>query len=505
MIAQSDASIPSSKPTSTWRERLGICACSVLREKRSSRLIFGAVVFALIVLAAAAQGAVVEEDPNLGPKAAGDKTGFVFEYLNYQDHVYSQSQKTELGDAVNLDVGLRYQFDANSFGRVRFATDPVQNRENNKSSEFEFLGGHKRDNWYFQIDTKVLTNDGTTGGTSIGLDLLSELTSIKYADRDFDVIFYPFNFDGEVGSEFNTWDVTRIYSITGAPTTINATPVANEKVTVKTIPGIEMGWVNAEEGSTFSSRAYVGIGAATFLYPNASTFNIETAPTADRWERREDVGYKIGFNLNEKDVYRVKFQIAGHTDTEHTGALLAAAASLYSIGRLGPYILEGELTGSKAGSAPYRLARTGDWFEDTAPFQPVYSDVFGTHQNWIGKTDGAASFRIGYETSSTVPYLSVKYQGPRFIFRDRESAHRLRTGDESDSHGGLTRLGVGAFFNAGQFAVNPELEYFKAKNAVFANASDVRSDRRLASFKTEDYQLSLLITYRLDENRTFRP
>lgn len=474
--------------------------------KRSSNLrsqIFS-VLAALLVAFALAQtsdAAVVEEDPNPGPEAGAKRQGFFLEYLNYFDYVYSQSKKTELGDAVNMDVGVRYQHTPNTFARIRFATDPVQNRFNNKTSQFEFLGAHRLDEWYFQIDTEILTNDGTTGGTAIGLDLDSELTQIRYASPRFDFIFFPFNFDTEVGSEFNTWDVARIYFVEGAPTTVNPTQLGSERILEKTIPGFELAWKS--EGGL--GRVYAGFGATTFLYPNIESFNIETSPTADRWERKEDVGYKIGATYQEPDVLRLKFQAAGHTETQRTGSLLAGAASVYGIGRAGQLIFENEWTVSKAGEAPYRLRRDNEWFEDITPFQPVYADVFGARQSWIGKTDFATSFRLGYQMDSTTPYLTYKHQGANFIFRDRESAHRLRTGDEADSHGGLNRIGFGAFFAAGQFIVNPEFEYFKAKNAVFANASDVRADRRLASFSTEDYQLSLLITYRVDENLTFQP
>lgn len=457
----------------------------------------------LMGLGLQARAAVVEEDPNLGPDAAPGRHGVFLEFLNYEDYIYSQSKKTEVGDATKVDVGLRYQYSPETFARLRFVTDPVENRFNNKTSKFEILAGHKHGPWYFQMDTDVLTDDGPTGGTSIGMDLTSELTSISYGGDTFDFTFYPFNFDGEVGSEFNTWDVTRIYFISDAPTTVNPTQLGNEKIIKKTIPGFELAWRFLEDKN---ARVYVGLGAASFLYPMNSSFNIETAPTADRWERREDVGYKAGFTYQIPDQFRLKLQGAAHTDTLHTGSLLAGAASVYCIGRLGFVILENEWTLSKAGDAPYRLSRSGTWFEDVTPYQPIYADVFGQHQNWIGKTDYATSFRLGYEyNDSTTPYLTYKYQGPNFIFRDRESAHRLRTGDESDSHGGLHRAGFGVFFYSGNFVVNPEFEFFRAKNAVFANASDVRTDRRLASFSNEDYQLSLLITYRVDGFLSFRP
>lgn len=458
-------------------------------------------VILLLALGVQAPASVIEEDPNPGPEAAGARRGILLEYLTFEDYLYSQSKKTEIGDALRMDVGLRYQYSDTTFGRLRFATDPVENRYNNKTSKFEILGGHQEGAWYFQLDTEILTNETANGGTSIGLDLDSELTLVRYNRGDFDYTFYPFNFDGEVGYEFNTWDVTRLYFVEGAPSTVNPTPLGTEKVSEKTIPGFEVGWSFAER----RARAYAGLGAASFLYPVNPAFNIETAPTADRWERREDVGYKAGFTYRDEGAFRGEFKYVGHTQSERTGSLLAAAGSLYGIGRLGRFVIENEWAYSKAGQAPYRLNRTGEWFEDQTPWEPVYSDDFGDRQDWIDKADFATSFRAGYERDDVTPYLTAKYQGPHFIFRERESAHRLRTADESESHGGLNRIGFGAFFYSGSFVVNPEFEWYKAKNPVFGNASDVRADRRLASFRDEDYQLRLTVSYTIGPNPTFKP
>lgn len=470
-----------------------------LRSRLHSLLLVCALVSTLPLTATAA---VVEEDPNLGPQAGGDRQGVFLEYLNYEDYIYSQSKKTELGDAVKVDIGVRYQHSKDTFMRVRFFTDPAENRFNNKTSNFEFLAGHQRENWYFQIDTDIATSDGPTGGTSIGLDLDSELTEIAYSADNFEFIFYPFNFDTEVGSEFNTRDVARIFFIEGAPTSVSQVQAGGEKIASKTLPGFELAY---RFGENQAGRAYVGFGAATYLYPLNPAFDITTSPVADRWERKEDVGYKLGMTYAVPDQMRLKFQLAGHNETVETGSLLAGAASAYGIFRFGDVLFENEYTASQAGKAPYRLLRSGEWFEDKVPYQPVYSDVFGARQNWIDKSDMAASFRLGFQRENFVPYLTYKYQGGNFIFRDRESAHLLRTGDESESHGGLQRAGFGAFFYSGNFVVNPEFEYYKAKNAVFANSADIRADRRLATFRSEDYQARILITYRVDGTQTFKP
>lgn len=446
--------------------------------------------------------AVVEEDPTFKPEAFGEQKGLFVEYFNYEDYVYSRSKKTELGDKVELDLGLRYQYDKDTFARLRFETDPSDNRFDNKTSKFELLAGHNSGTLFVQLDAELNTDETSTGGSSIGLDLDSELTLISYRMDPWDFRFYPFNFDGEVGREFNTWDVTRIYFIDGAPSTVNNTQLADEKIAAKTIPGFEIGY-SFDLGS-MPSYVYAGIGAATYLYPTNETFDIESARTADRWERKEDVAYKGGMRTFGKD-FRLEIEYVAHTQAKETGSLLEAAGSIYNIFRAGGFLVENEVTYSSAGERPYRISRDGQWFEETTPFQPVYSDYYGNRQNWLGKEDVAYSLRVGLEKDNTVPYLAYKYQGKHFIFRDRESAHTLRTADETQSHGGLHRYGVGAFFYAGNFVINPEFEFLQANKPVFGNSSDVRQDRVLSSFEKEDYLLFLTVTYNFGVAKNFRP
>src|SRR5690606_14845521 len=93
--------------------------------------------------------------------------------------------------------------------------------------------------------------------------------------------------------------------------------------------------------------------------------------------------------------------------SEETGSLLQAAGSIYTLGRMGRVILEGEVAYSHGGERPYRLNDSQAWFEETAPWAPVYSDTSGTQlQSWIGKSDFASSFRMGLESETLTPYLS---------------------------------------------------------------------------------------------------
>jgi len=58
---------------------------------------------------------------------------FVIDRIIYEERAYSTAQKTELGDSVELEMGIRYQKDENSFARFRFETDPAENRKDNES------------------------------------------------------------------------------------------------------------------------------------------------------------------------------------------------------------------------------------------------------------------------------------------------------------------------------------------------------------------------------------
>lgn len=455
-------------------------------------------------------GADIEEDPVLRSDEVGEKTGFFIEYFNYQEYVYSKSKKTELGDNVEVDTALRYQFGDATFGRVRFETDPVQNRAANKTSQVEFLAGHRVNNWYFQVDVEVRGDDTSTsagntqtGETSIGLDLDSHLTKIMYVFQPFDLIFYPFNFDGEVGREFNTWDVTRLYFIEGSPSSFPAgPPTAGESIAEKTIPGLELGMSFSD---AVTARAYVGVGAASYLYPTDPSFEIDQAGvTASRWERQEDIGYKAGFHYRNPE-FRLELEYVGHTQADETGSLLKEAASLYMIGRVSGLLIEPEIAYSHAGSRAYRLSSARTWFEETTPFDPLYQDYSRNRQDWLGESDLAYHLRVGIESESFVPYVSYKYQGKHFIFRERESAHRLRVADESASHGGLSRYGLGAFFYNGNFLVNPHFEFLQARNPVFYSSTDVRADRLATEFKKQDYLLYLTVSYSYGPSRVFRP
>lgn len=429
-----------------------------------------------------------------------EKTGLYLERASYEEYVYSRGRKTELGDQVEVDMALRYQHDERTYGRLRFETDPIENRFDNKTSRFEIVGGHHYREFAIRVDAELNLNDN--GGQSIGLDLDSRGTFISYQkERGFGFIFFPFNFDTQVGREFNTWDVARLYYIEGSPSSVTFDQNEDEKMANKTIPGIEF---NYRPHGHRGWKAYVGFGLATYLYPSNDDFDIRQNAVADRWQRNESFGYKFGVTYKGPSIHdptMFNFQVAGHNKTEETGALLEMAASGNARFFVDQWFIDGEITYSKAGKSPYNLARGMEWFEDLSPvFSPVYSDLFGNDQDWIGKSDMAAALKLGYLFEDFLPYGFIRWQGKHFVYRDRESAHRLRTADDALSHGGLTRLGAGLYQQYGKFTVNPEFEWRSARNPVFGDSSDVREDRRISRFRKQDFLITLSVTYFWDGN-----
>tara|TARA_B100001971_G_scaffold37960_1_gene33021 strand:+ start:62466 stop:63890 length:1425 start_codon:yes stop_codon:yes gene_type:complete len=420
----------------------------------------------------------------------------IFDRVIYNDSVYSDSRKTELGDQSEINLAFRYHTDENTFARFRMATDPSENRFDNKTSRFEFIFSKQFKNLRFQIDMELLTDDTEDGsdssGISLGLDLDSDDTLISYAYNKYLFTFYPFNFRSDVGDEFNTLDVTRIHSIDGSPTSINSTPVGDEKIVSKTIPGLEVMY------QTGKSSAYIGVGIATYLYPTNGDFDIEDNQSADAWERKETSAIKAGYLYLDNNKTKVNLQYVSHQNTSETGALLKSAASLNTFKRFGDEIFEFEITMSQAGDAPYDVDRASNWFNNQTPFRPIFSDTNGEKQDWISETGFAYSLKIGKNIDNVTPYIGLKYQDEYFIFEGDESAHRLRNSTEELSHGGLTRIAVGAYFYYDNVYFNPQIEHQRAENPVFTNATDLRDDRELSSFEKTNTLLTFSVVYTFD-------
>lgn len=435
---------------------------------------------------------------------------FLIELFNYEEVAYSQSKKTEIGDQLKLTSRFRYQFNENGWVSAGFSTRPEQNRFNNKTSQFEVRSGYTYNQFTAQIDLELNTNDDQ-GGITFGPDLDSENTFLLYNfNKRLQMIFFPFNFNGEVGVEFNTNDVTRVYFVDGAPSVINPIPNGNERLASKTIPGFELRYNKFNENREGHSF-YVGLGSASYLYPNDPGFDITQATGATSWARREDIGYKMGALLKNSDTF-TSLQFVGHTADAETGSLLKSAGSFYSLNQMGRIIFEAEVTASQGGERPYRLNRSFNWFETESYFgsdirQRVYSDNTGNPHDWLGKWGYAGSLKVGMAQNGYTPYLSYKFQDENFVYRDRESAHILRTNDDSQSHGGLHRLGIGAYIYKDNFIINPRFEYLIASNDVFSDRNDITQERIVSGFKNQDFYVFINVAYFYDKRtgpRTFR-
>jgi hypothetical protein len=315
-------------------------------------------------------------------------TGVFVEYFDYEEFIYSRSRKTEIGDQLELNMALRYQITDTTFGRFRFDTDPSLNRFDNKTSEFEFLIGHVYNNFYFQVDSLLNLDDtensnDDTSGMAVGLDLDSEDTLISYKiSNNVLFTFFPFNFGGEVGRTFNTGDVTRIYFVDGSPQRRERCSTGSEKLAEKTIGGLQLTFLEDSNSGDGWMLALAG-GVASYEYPSDPDFNIRAgvSQATTQWERREDVGYKALLRYTADD-FRFEGRYVGHTQASETGALLEAAGSAYLIHRLGNFIYEIEHTVSKAGGSPYEISREDQWFEQPAPWYPIYADFADELEDW---------------------------------------------------------------------------------------------------------------------------
>lgn len=431
---------------------------------------------------------------------ANDTSKFYFDKIEYQEYLYSKSKKTEVGDNVELEIYTNYQISENTKFSLGFQTYPEDNRFNNKTSKFDLIASHVYDDFKFSLDGELQTDEEDNGGTSIGVDLDSEKTYISYnISSSINATFYPFNFDGEVGGKFNTWDVTRINYIEGTPSSVTGTVSDDEKIATKTIPGIVL---TKKINDNF--KIYYGFGKATYIYPADANYDITSSSAITRWERKEVTGHKFGFSSKIKDFASFAVKFVTQDKTKQTGALVESAASFESSANLSSSLfLESEVVYTKAGSAPWDVNKSSGWFTNTAPFEPVYADTAGDKMDFIGKSDFAFALKLVLKNEKSSPYIFARHQGEHFVFRERESAHLLRTADDSKSHGGLTRVGLGALLVRGNFLITPEFEYLKAKNPVFSSSSDVRDDRLLSEFKKTDYLIHLKITYEYDSVNPF--
>lgn len=83
------------------------------------------------------------------------------------------------------------------------------------------------------------------------------------------------------------------------------------------------------------------------------------------------------------------------------------------------------------------------------------------------------------------------------MYFEEESAHRLRTNDLTESHGGLNIFGLGWQIRKGRYTFTPEIEYKVAANKVFGNRLDLREDRELEELSRRASSFTFYTTYAL--------
>lgn len=442
---------------------------------------------------------------------------FTLELFSYEENIYSQSRKTELGDQLKLNTRFRYQMNDSAWVSMGFKTRPDVDRFANKTSDFEVRSGYSYGKLVVQADLSIDTDDG--GGISFGMDLDSENTFLRYALNDkFKLTFFPFNFDGEVGVEFQTFDVTRIYYVQGTPSAIGLEPDPNDpanRLINKTLPGFVLNYNNIEDKNNFTNF-YIGLGAATYEYPNDPSFDIRVGSIGTEWSREEVLGYKLGGVIRRPNSFS-SFQFVSQSEDRETGVLLKSAASLYNLSRIGNnFMLEFEVTSSQGGRTPYRVDFRNDWFATSAASdfpiktaqQRVYSDITGSEtQDWAGEWGFAQSLRLGVKKEGYTPYISYKYLDENFVFSGDESAHVLRTNDLSESHGGLHKVGVGAYIYNGNFIINPRFDYMIANNDVFVDSNRLTDFDATADLSDTDFLFFINVSYFYNKRtgpRTFR-
>lgn len=444
---------------------------------------------------------------------------FTVELFSFEDFVYTGSRKTELGDQLELVSRFRYQITDRAWTSLGFRTDPDNDRFDNKTSDFELRSGYVYKNLVAQADFTFNTND-TDGGISFGFDLDSENTFLRYklGDSNYQLTFFPFNFDGEVGVVFNSGDVTRVYYVEGTPNSLPLDAIGSAtrsfQIAQKTIPGFELRY-NDYVNSSHIDSAYIGLGATTYEFPNDPNFLITNTTAGNDWARKEVIGYKFGYLRRRKWSFN-SFQYVGQTNDDETGVLLKSAASFYSLTKFSNFITEFEASASEGGRTPWRIDRQGNFGDldlftpsgsSVAAFHRIYADNVGNLQDWTGNWGYAGSVRVGLADEDFRPYVSYRYLSEDFVYRSRISAHNLRTQDLSESHGGLHGIGFGAFIYKGNFIINPRFEYLQSENDVFTK-SDQISDQPVNQVRTDnDFSLFINISYFFDKRtgpRTFR-
>ena len=417
--------------------------------------------------------------------------------VDYEQRVFSSEEDVELGETTDLKANVKFEFEKNTSLKVGFDTDPEKNPFDNKTSKIETLLQHRLESksssvsaYYFGVDLDIRLQD--EGGISIGPDADSDDTflGIEFSES-FSLQLNPFNIGGRVGDRFFVDHVTRIFYVDGNPSFLSNKPLSEEEVAMKTIPGF-----TATMSLPSNLELSLGFGAAGFKYPATVGFDIETSGTSERWEVQTVEAQKAGLSWKPTDAVSLEIEHVGHSKPKETGSLLKDAQSVQLQYDSSVYVaIEG--TQTKAGMMPYKLDSSAGWFEDTTPYRPVFSDFYGDKHSWIDQRDHALSLKLGFRVGHALPYIAFDKLGENFVFTNRDSAHRLRTADESKSHGGLEIASIGVVWSDGPLVLHPMVSSKTAKNEVFGSKSDHREDQLLRKLETKETVFTINVSYNL--------
>ena len=141
-----------------------------------------------------------DRDSALRKKRSDDNKARFFEFLDYEQKVYSSSTGAELGEQTSFSAAIRFIPDDNAFVRLRLNVDPKKNVFENQTSDLEVLANHSIDNFEFQGDLTLnfdapSKGSDNNGAVAFGPDTDSDYSFIAYHPSELiSLYFYPYNF-----------------------------------------------------------------------------------------------------------------------------------------------------------------------------------------------------------------------------------------------------------------------------------------------------------------------
>lgn len=421
-----------------------------------------------------------------------DQSKFYIESLNYKEEAFSTSERQGAGQNADIEVVSKYKYSDSTYARFRLKIlGETPEYDPKKTSQLEAGIFHKEGRISGFAEFRVNANDN--GGISVGLDDDSYLTMLRFdVHSELNFQYNPFNLGTKIGDEFQTSEVSEVHYIDTPMTVITNLPVNGEEVVSKTAPGVMVNW-NPEKYISAS----LGFAVASYLYPAGEDATIYEGLVSDRWQKNQDNTVLFRASYDNKDNFGIYVEHASHDSADKAGSLIKAATSIRGYLKESFIKLSAEFTGTKAGQNPYKL--DGKWFANNQAtlFNPSYIDIYEQKQDWVGQQGSAYMVKVEYVTQNILPFIAYKNYSEHFVYNHKNSAHYLRTADLTKSHGGLTTYSIGSAFKYKGYEFIPEIEHEIAKNEVFLNSGEIRSDRKLNGFKKDNTILKMAINYNI--------